>query len=494
MTFLEVRGLTKRFQSVLALHAVDFAGETGEVHALVGANGAGKSTFMNILAGAIPPSSGEIFLNGQPVTIRSPREAWRLGISTVYQETSLVPELTVAENLFLGREPASRIGRIDRNAATAAARRVLNDNGIDLDPAAPIGGLSIAQRQLAEIARALASSPRVLILDEPTAILAGAEVEHLFDIVRHLKTSGVLVLHVSHRLEEVFSIADRITVLRDGRKVATVRSSDISPRQLVLMMTGKDITEGLDLPAATIGAAPRLSISWGEPKQASRLAVQPGEIVGLAGLVGSGRTGLALRLAGMRTTPEARIEMDGRPVSIGSPRQASSNGIVYLTEDRKRDGVFLPLSILANTTSAALSLFSRSGIINGRSEREAASGVLARLQTVYRSLDRPARELSGGNQQKLLFGRALLCSPRLLICDEPTRGIDVGAKREIYRILTELAGLGIGIILISSDIKELQAVCHRLVVIRSSHAVAEARSRDLREEEVLSLASGVQLE
>jgi ABC-type sugar transport system ATPase subunit len=494
VTFLEVRGLTKRFQGVLALNAVDFGGEAGEVHALVGANGAGKSTFMNVLAGAIPPSSGEIFLDGQRLTIRSPHEAWRIGISTVYQETSLIPELTVAENLFLGREPASRIGRIDRIAITAAARRVLEYNGIYLNPAAPAGGLSIAQRQLAEIARALASSPRVLILDEPTAMLAGAEVEHLFDIVRRLKSRGVLVLYVSHRLEEVFSIADRITVLRDGQTVATVLSSEVSPRQLVMMMIGRDITEGLDLAAPTIAAAPRLSVSWGGPSQPSHLAVQPGEIVGLVGMVGSGRTDLALRLAGIRSAPKVRVEMDGRTVSINSPRQADANGIVYLTEDRKRDGLFLPLSIVANTTAAALSLFSKAGMINGRTERDAAREVLARLQTVYHSLDRSARELSGGNQQKLLFGRALLRSPRLLICDEPTRGIDVGAKREIYRILTQLAGSGIGTILISSEIGELQATCHRLVVIRSGRAVAEARSSDLREEELLSIASGVQLE
>ena len=491
MPLLEVHGLTKRFQSVLALHGVDFEGKAGEVHALVGANGAGKSTFMGILAGAVPLSAGEIRVDGRGVAISSPRIARSIGISTVYQENSLLPELTVAENLFLGNEPASRFGRIDPGALLSAARRVLEEHGIDLDPAAPVASLSIAKRQLAEIARALASSPRILILDEPTAILAGAEVDRLFEIVRRLKAGGVLVLYVSHRLEEVYAIADRITVLRDGRKVACVRSQEVSPRQLVMMMTGKDITEGLALPDPIENVPPRLSLRWGGADGGSALSLQPGEILGLAGLVGSGRTEIALGLLGARPLPQARIEMDGRPAAIGSPRQARHNGIVYLTEDRKREGLFIPLSILDNTTAAALPLFSHGGVIDGSSERRSASEVLARLQTLYRALDQPVGELSGGNQQKLLFGRALLCAPRLLVCDEPTRGIDVGAKREIYRILLELAGLGMGIILISSDLKELKAICHRLAVIRDGRVVGQGPSFELDEEEILGLASGL---
>jgi ABC-type sugar transport system ATPase subunit len=491
MAFLEVHRLTKRFQNVLALQAVDFEGEAGEVHALVGANGAGKSTFMNILAGVVPPSSGDLRLAGKPIAIRSPREARRIGVSTVYQEIGLIPELTVAENLVLGNEPVSRFGGVNGRRVISAAHGVLTANGINLDPTAQVASLSIAQRQLAEIARALASSPRILILDEPTAILAGAEVEHLFDIVRRLKAGGVLVLYVSHRLEEVYSIADRITVLRDGRKVATVRTTEVSPRQLVRMMTGKDLMEGLDLPAPATGVPPRLIMRWDDPAQPSSFLVQPGEILGLAGLVGSGRTGIALRLAGARTTPEAEFEIDGAPVAIGSPRQARDHGIVYLSEDRKRNGLFLPLSILANTTAAALALFSRRGLIDSRSERASAREVLARLETIYRSLARPAAELSGGNQQKLLFGRALLCVPRLLVCDEPTRGIDVGAKAEIYRILVELTALRIAIILISSDLKELKAICHRLIVIRDGRTVAETLSKDASEEAILGNASGI---
>ena len=258
------------------------------------------------------------------------------------------------------------------------------------------------------------------------------------------------------------------------------------------MMTGKDLTENLGLPAPPADVAPRLVMRWGEPAQPSVLSVQPGEIVGLAGLVGSGRTEIALRLAGARTMPQAQFEIDGKPVAIVSPRQARAQGIVYLTEDRKRDGLFLPLSILANTTAAALALFARrGGVIDGRSERASAVDVLARLHTIYPSLARPAAELSGGNQQKLLFGRALLCVPRLLVCDEPTRGIDVGAKAEIYRILVELAGLGIAIIIISSDLKELRAICHRVLVIRDGRSVVESLSADLDEETILGLASGI---
>lgn len=491
MSLLEVRGLTKRFQNVLALQAVDFEGEAGEVHALVGANGAGKSTLMNILSGVLPPGAGEIRLDGRPVSIRSPREARRIGIATVYQENSLIPELTVAENLVLGNEPAARFGRIDRGAMLASAREVLIKTGIDLDPAAPVAGLGTAQRQLVEIARALAARPRILILDEPSAILAGPDVDRLFAIIRRLKDGGVLVLYVSHRLEEVYAIADRITVLRDGRKLATLRTAEVRPRQLVAMMTGKDLAERLDLPASDPAAPPRLALSWGEPDRRSTLAVQPGEILGLAGLVGSGRTEIALGLLGAGPLPRAEIEMDGRPVAIGSPRAARAMGIAYLTEDRKREGLFAPLSILANTTAAALGLLSRLGVIEGRSERQAASAILERLHTVYRSLDRPATELSGGNQQKILFARALLAVPRLLICDEPTSGVDVGAKSEIHRILLELAASGMAIILISSDLKELRAVCHRLVIIRDGRPVGGERSATLAEEDILALASGL---
>jgi ABC-type sugar transport system ATPase subunit len=259
------------------------------------------------------------------------------------------------------------------------------------------------------------------------------------------------------------------------------------------MMTGKDVAERLDLPAPDPAAPPRLRLSWGEPDRASAISVQPGEILGLAGLVGSGRTEMALGLLGAGALPKAKIEMDGRLVAIESPRQARAMGITYLSEDRKREGLFAPLSILANTTAAALELLSRLGFIEGRLERQAVSEVLERLHTVYRSLDRPATELSGGNQQKILFGRALLAAPRLLICDEPTSGIDVGAKREIHRILLELATLRIGIVMISSELKELRTICHRLAVIRNGQVVAEGGSQDLTDEQMLGLASGLGL-
>ena len=491
MAFLEILGLAKRFQNALALQALDFEAEAGEVHALVGANGAGKSTLMNILSGVIPPDSGDIRLDGQSVSIRSPRDAHRFGIATVYQENSLIPELTVAENLVLGREPASRLGMIEREMVIASARMCLREAGIDLNPTAPVAELSIAHRQLLEIARALAASPRILILDEPTAILTGPEVDRLFKIVRRLKSGGVLVLYVSHRLEEVYAIADRITVLRDGRKVATMCSGECAPRQLVAMMTGRDAAERLPLSAPAATASPLLRLRWGAPDHISTLSILPGEILGLAGLVGSGRTEIALGLLGVHPLPHAQMEVGGRPVAFASPRKAREAGLFYLTEDRKRDGLFASLPILANTTAAALGLFSRCGIIGNARERSNASDVLQRLDTIYRSLDQPASELSGGNQQKLLFGRALLCSPRLLICDEPTRGIDVSARSEIHRILIELTGQGVAILLISSDLKELRAACHRLAVVADQHIVAEGRSDELSEEQLLGIASGL---
>jgi ABC-type sugar transport system ATPase subunit len=493
MALLEARGLTKRFPGVLALDHVDLDAERGEVHALVGANGAGKSTLMNVLAGVFPPSAGELRLDGIPVTFASPRAAQAAGISTVYQEPSVILELSVAENIFLGHEPAKRLGAIDRPRLIAETRAIAARYHLELDPAALVEQLSIAQRQLVELARALAVSARVLVLDEPTAVLSGREVDNLFAIIAKLKASGLLILYVSHRLEEVFAVADRITVLRDGRKVDTVAAATETQPRLVEMMTGRAVGGTLGPPPVTAATQSLVHMAWMDSGHHSEFAVHPGEIVGLAGLVGSGRSAIARTLVGLGPpgmARSARIQMAGQSISVLSPRAARRYGVLYLTEDRKREGVFTDLSVLVNTTAASLEHFTPGGLIARRRERREARTILERLRLVARSLDVPARQLSGGNQQKLLIARALLSAPRLLVCDEPTRGVDVGAKQEIYSILAEIARRGVGVLLISSELKELLTVCHRICVVRNRRIVHSVVTAETSEDALLLAATG----
>jgi len=491
MAYLELRGLSKSFPGVIALDDVDFDAEAGEIHALVGANGAGKSTLINLLSGVYAPESGEIRLAGRAVAFDAPRAAQDHGVATVYQEFSSIAELTVAENVFLGHEPTRAAGVLDRHELRTRTRALLDRHHLPLDPDALVGGLSIAQQQLVEIARALSRSARILILDEPTAVLAGHERENLFRIITGLAGAGLTILYVSHRLEEVFEIADRVTVLRDGRKMATLATAETDQASLVRLMIGHDIRQAATLPAVAAEAETVLEATIRSAGRVSTFTLRAGEILGVAGLVGAGRTRLARSLSRLGAPSGTTVTLAGRAVRIRSPRAALARGIVYLTEDRKRDGLFANLDILANTTAAALPGVSRWGVIDGRAERRLGAEVLDRLRLIGRGLDDPVRELSGGNQQKVLIGRALLCQPKVLICDEPTRGIDVGAKDEIYRILIDLAARGVGIVFISSEIKELLAATHRLVVMRDGQIVEDMDARLVSEEMVLRAASGV---
>jgi ABC-type sugar transport system ATPase subunit len=486
---LELRGIGKSFPGVAALADVDFTADAGEVHALAGANGAGKSTLIGLLSGVFAPSTGTMRLAGQEMSFDSPRMATAAGISTVYQELTVLPNLTVAENVFLGREPRTRHGLVDFVRLRRETRGLAERYGLDLDPEARVGRLSIAQRQLVELARALSTASRVLILDEPTAVLSAGEQAVLFRIIATLKRAGLLIIYVSHRLEEIFSLADRVTVLRDGKRVATEAVSAISHRQLVRLMVGHDVRDRFPLPDVA-AAPPLLEATISTARGDSRLDIRAGEIVGLAGIVGSGRSRLARALAGLGGNERVSTIIGGNRVLLSSPAAAIAHGIFYMTEDRKGDGLFGNLSVLANTTAGALTKFSRFGLIRGRRERQEAATMLERLRLVARSLDAPVRQLSGGNQQKALFGRALLCLPRLLICDEPTRGVDVGAKDQIYEILIELAARGIGILLVSAEMKELLMLCHRLLVVRAGR-IREELSPTIDEHRLVMIASGL---
>ena len=491
MAFLEVRDLWRRFPGVDALRAVSLEAEQGEVHALVGANGAGKSTLINILAGVLPPSRGEIRLGGAPFAPDSPRAAQARGIGVVYQELSLIPQRSVADNVFLGREPAGRFGTVDRKRLRAETQALLERYHLALDPAAEVAALSVAQQQMVEIARALSIEARVLILDEPSAVLSLHEQENLFAIIATLKAAGLLILYVSHRLDEIFRIADRVTVLRDGQKVATLATAATTQAELVRLMIGHELRERLPLPEVD-DQRPLLEVTLasGRGQPPSRLELRRGEILGLAGFVGAGRTGLARAIAGAAAADRTTLSLDGQEHRIRSPAAAIERGILYVTEDRKREGLFGNLSVLANATAAALPMLSRAGVLRARAERARAGTVLDSLRLVAHSLDVPVSELSGGNQQKVVLGRALMRAPKVLICDEPTRGVDVGAKDELYGILIGLAAAGVGIIVISSEVKELLMLTHRVLVMRDHRIVAGFETAHASEDQILLAATG----
>lgn len=490
---LAASGLTRRYPGIVALDNVDLVAHGGEVHALVGANGAGKSTLMNLLSGAQAPSAGEIRIDGKAVRFAGPAAAQRQGIATVYQEFSLVPQLSVARNIFLGREPARRTGLVDRRRLRTMAQALLDRFGFDLDPGAEVAALSVAQQQLVEIARALSLDARVLILDEPTAVLSLAEQERLFEIIRRLRAEGMLVLYVSHHLREVLAIADRVTVLRDGKRVATRAVAGLTVDELAQLITGAShaFQPAAEAAPGENGERRAYRITYRAGQWDSRLDLPIGTITAVAGLVGAGRTTFARALAGLGSaTARVEVERDGRALRLSSPREAMRHGIVYITEDRKRDGLFAGLDIAVNATAAALPVLSRGPFRAPGRERQAADAMMRRLRLVGGGPRAPVATLSGGNQQKVLIGRALLTGPRLLVCDEPTRGVDIGAKAEIHAILRDLARQGVTVLVVSSEIEELLALASRIVVMRERRFVAEMPVETASEAAILLAASG----
>jgi rhamnose transport system ATP-binding protein len=473
---LEVRGIEKSFPGVRALSGVSFDVRAGEVHALVGENGAGKSTLIKIMSGVYHPDSGAILVEGRETRLATPDDARRAGIATIYQELLLFPELSVAENIFLGHAPRAAGGRIDWSAMRAKAEALLASLEIDdLAVDQIVGALTVGMRQRVEILRALSHDARILIMDEPTAALTEADVTRLFDIVRRLKARGVGVVYISHRLEEVFQIADRVTVLRDGAYVDRRSVAETSVTELVQMMVGRRIDNLFPKTVAPIGA-PVLEtrdIVRRPMTKGVSLTVRAGEIVGLAGLVGAGRSEFAQTVFGVTPAESGEIRLMGEAVKIGSPESARAKGIAYVPEDRGVQGLIRPMSVLHNLSLAGLGALSWAGFIDRAAERRMAETAIQRFSVKTSSPDEIAGRLSGGNQQKIVLGKWLANNPKLLILDEPTRGIDVGAKAEIHRLMSELAGAGVAILMISSELPEVLGMSDRVLVMREGRLVAE---------------------
>jgi len=488
---VELRGISKRFGATAALTDVSMDLRAGEIHALVGENGAGKSTLVKILAGVHAPDAGTILLDGVETQIANPTAARAHRVAVVHQEPRLFPDLSVAENVFLANPPTGRLGEISWREMRRAAAALFTQLDVRLDVGAPVRGLSMADQQLVEIAKALSLDARVLILDEPTASLSTHEVERLFTIVRRTRDRGVAVLFVSHRLDEVFRLSDRATVFRDGRHVITAATRDLTTADLVRHMVGRAVTL-FPKGEAAIGEVlleVRGLTRAGEFRDVS-FTVRAGEILGLAGLVGAGRTEIARVLFGISRPSGGEVRLDGRPVHLATPSAALRAGIAYVPEDRHLDGLVLDFSIADNITLPILPRLFPRLFVQRSTERSLAKGYTDQLQVRMTGVDQLVQALSGGNQQKVVIAKWLATKPRVLILDEPTRGVDIGAKVEVHRIMSDLAASGLGIILISSELPEILAMSDRILVLHEGRITAEIARADATEERVMFAATG----
>ena len=484
---LELRHISKTFPGVRALDDVQFEVMPGEVHALLGENGAGKSTLIKIASGVYQPDDGQVLIEGNPVRFSSPRDAQSNGIATIYQELLLYPELSVAENIFMGHALRTRFGTMDWGAMSKRALELLASLNIhDMDVNRKVGSLTVGNRQRVEIAKALSMNARVLIMDEPTAAITESDVEQLFAIIALLKERGVGIVYISHRLNEVFEIGDRVTVLRDGRYIDTKPVSETNEDQLINLMVGRTIDN----------LFPKLDTSIGktvlEVRNLNRkplthdisFQLREGEIVGMAGLVGAGRSELAQVIFGITPAQSGTILIDGRAVKIKNPSQAMRHRIAYLPEDRGTQGLIRPMDVCENTSLTVLGRLSRASFINRRKETKLAVDTIQKLNIRAYGPYQIVGKLSGGNQQKVVVGKWLATMPRVLIVDEPTRGIDVGAKAEIHRLMSELAQQGLAILMISSELPEILGMSDRILVMREGHMVAEYSRKDATQENI----------
>ena len=488
---LRMQHITKSFPGVQALRDVHLDVKRGEIHALMGENGAGKSTLMKILAGIYHPDSGTIEIDDQPVTIDTPSKARSLGISIIHQELNLAPSLSVAENISLGREPHTAGGWLDARTMNRNAQRMLEQIGASFPPTTVVGTLSIAQQQLVEIAKSLSENARILVMDEPTASLSERETQKLFDIIRTLRQQDIAIIYISHRMSEVYELADRVTILRDGQYVGTLEGEAINADELIRRMVGRSLNDlyvhDVIDPGEIVLEAKNLTDGHGIGP--ASLTLRRGEIVGLSGLIGAGRTELARLLFGADRASGGEIRMHNQPVKIKRPLDAIRAGIGLVPESRKEQGLFLQMAILENITINAMPQLSIGGFLNRSSIQRTAQKQVDDLSIRLASLDQPVVSLSGGNQQKVVLARWLTLKPSVLLLDEPTRGVDVGAKAEIYRIMSQLADAGVAILMISSELPEIVGMSDRILVMREGQIVAELPGRTTTQEEIMSYAT-----
>ncbi len=488
---VRLRGVSKEFPGVLAVDGVDLDIMPGEVHVVAGENGAGKSTLMKLLSQVERPSRGTVELSGEPVEYHGPGHAQHLGVAMVYQEFALAPDLSVAENLYLGREPG-RFGFVDRGKEMEEARGLLRRVGLNVGPGRYVSGLTVAEMQRVEIAKALAIDARVVIMDEPTATLAEKEIEDLFGVIKALTDDGIAILYISHRLDEIFRIADRVTVMRDGKIVDTLPVSELDEDKLVRLMVGREIGNLYPKPEVPIGDVllRATGISRGEKLKDCSFEVRAGEILGFAGLVGAGRTELARAVFGADRTDGGAVELEGRRLNVRRPQDAIEAGIGYLTEDRKGEGLALQLGVDQNITLANLPM--TRGLISLKEEANIARKRRDELNIRTPSIRRRVQVLSGGNQQKVVVARWLETRAKVLFFDEPARGIDVGAKAEMFGLIGNLAGEGNGIVLISSYLPELLNMCDRILVMHEGEVAGVIGREEFSEERVIALATGTE--
>jgi ABC-type sugar transport system ATPase subunit len=489
---LHMRGISKVFPGVKALSGVELSVRFGTVHAIVGENGAGKSTLMKILSGAYAPTAGTIEVAGVDVRMKRPADAQRLGIRMVHQELNLVPDLTVAENIFLGRMP-KRFGFCDRGGMVRRASAVLTELGASIDPQGRLGDLSISQQQLVEIAKAYAADPRIIVLDEPTSSLSEHETAALFRILRKMRDAGIAIVYISHRLKEVLEIADEVTVLRDGAMIETRPASGITAGDMIRLMVGREVSNVFPKTPSVIGKEVLRVRCIGDSLRFEDVSfdVRAGEILGLTGLVGAGRTEVARAIFGLAPLACGSVELDGVPVTIRSPAAAARAGIAYVPEDRKGDGIVPAMTVRENISLPVLRrLANRLGRVRRGVERDLAQTYVRKFSIVPPDGERRIGLLSGGNQQKAVISRWLATDPKVLILDEPTRGVDVGAKAEIHGIIGQLVANGMAVVMISSELPEIMGVCDRVVVMRDGRASAPVAREGLTEERIMALATG----
>ena len=497
--YLELRNITKTFPGVKALDNVSFDLRKGEVHALCGENGAGKSTLIHVLGGVYAPNAGQIIINGEEVKFESPLYAARCGVAVVYQELSLVSNLSVAENIFANRQPIGKLGMINRKKLYADTKEALKLFGLenDIDPSVRVGDLSVANQQVIEILKSMTNNPKILVFDEPTSSLTSVEKDELFTNIKKLKGMGISCIYISHHLNEIFEIADRVTVLRDGKHVTTQNVKDVDEDKLITYMVGREISNiyGRREADEKIGdvyfEVKNLSLK-GKFKDIS-FSLRRGEILGISGLVGAGRTEMGMSIFGVMPPDSGEVWLEGKKQKLSSPFDAIENKIAYLTEDRKVQGLFLNMSVRDNYIAPDTFKYAKNGLrfINNKDADNAAEEAVQKLKIATPSIMQKVNNLSGGNQQKVLLSMWMGINPKVLIVDEPTRGVDVGAKNDIYRLLRNMAKQGIGIIVISSDLMEVLGISDRILVMKEGQIVGEVNCDEATEEKVVSMAAGV---